>query len=224
MSEYIEVFIVCEGQTEQTFIREVLAPERVHKSIFLYPVLIGKPGRQGGNIKFDRAKVDIGGFLKQRSDTYISTMFDYFRLEPNWPGNEKTQGKLTATKKAEKIEVATLAEIEKLFPEYNIKKRFIPYIEMYEFEAMLFSNPSILAEKISVRLSQIENILTECKEPEEINDGANTSPSKRLITLQNDYRKVVMGTTISKAIGIKNIREKCPHFDRWLTILEQLVV
>jgi hypothetical protein len=222
MSKYIEVFIICEGPTERTFIGEVLAPKIMHKSIFLYPILIGKPSHQGGNIKFDRAKVDIEGFLKQRPDIYVSTMFDYFRLDPNWPGNEKIQGKLAATKKAEKIEAATLAEIEKLFPQLNVRKRFIPYIEMYEFEALLFSDASKLAEKIGVRSSQIEQILTECREPEEINDGAETSPSKRIIKLNNSYRKVAMGKTISEAIGIQNIRGKCPHFNGWLTKLEQL--
>jgi len=223
MSKYIEVFIICEGQTEQTFIREVLSPEIMHKGIFLYPILIGKPGYQGGNIKFDRAKVDIKGFLKQRLDTYVSTMFDYFRLEPNWPGNEKTHGKLTATKKAKEIETATLAEIEKLCTEHNVKKRFIPYIEMHEFEALLFSNTSILADKISVTKNKIDNILDECGEPEEINDGSDTSPSKRIIKLNDSYRKIAMGKTISEAIGIQNIRGKCPHFDGWLIKLEQLV-
>jgi hypothetical protein len=223
MSEYIEVYIICEGPTEQTFIRDVLAPERAHKNIFLYPILIGKPGHQGGNIKFDRAKRDIGLFLKQRPDTYVSTMFDYFRLDPNWPGNEKIEGKLTATKKAEKIETATLAAIEKLFPKLNVSQRFIPYIEMHEFEALLFSDASILADKISVPQDKIDIILKECKEPEEIDDGSDTSPSKRITKLNSSYRKVAMGKSISEAIGIQKIRGECPHFDGWLTKLEQLV-
>ncbi|HAL45655.1 MAG TPA: hypothetical protein DCP47_07055 [Phycisphaerales bacterium] len=218
-----EVYIICEGQTEQTFIRDVLAPEMAHKGIFLRPALIGKPGHKGGYIHFDRAKSDIEKFLKQRPDTYVSTMFDYFRLEPNWPGNE-FNGRPAATEKAEKIETATLAEIEKLFPAQNVRSRFIPYIEMYEFEALLFSNASILAEKAGVRLAHIEQILTDCREPEEINDGSDTAPSKRLIKLCKSYRKVAMGKTISEAIGIQSIRKKCPHFNQWLTKLEQLTV
>lgn len=219
-----KVYIVCEGPTEQTFIRYVLAPEMYLKGIFLYPILIGKPGHKGGGIRFDRAKGDIEKFLKQRPNTYVSTMFDYFQLESNWPGNEKTPGKLTAIRKAEKIEAATLTEIEKLIPEHNIRKRFIPYIEMHEFEALLFSDASKLAEKMGVRLSHIEQILTECGEPEEIDDGADTAPSKRLFKLCKGYRKVVMGKTISEAIGIQTIRQKCPHFDNWITKIEQLVV
>ncbi len=228
MSNYAEVFIIVEGQAEQTFIREVLAPEMAVKGIFLQAALIGKPGHKGGNIRFERAIMDIGGFLKQRSNTYISTMFDYFRIEPSWPGmGELLQiinggEKLTAEEKGEKIEEATFTRIKELFPDHNVDERFIPYIEMHEFEALLFSDTTVLANKISVEQSRIDRILTECGEPEEIDDGPDTTPSKRLISLCNGYRKVAMGKTISEEIGIPIIRDKCKHFDSWINRLEQL--
>ena len=216
------VYIIVEGQTEQTFVRELLAPEMAFQGIFLHPVLIGKPGHKGGNIRFERATKDIGGFLKQRYDTHISTMFDYFRLDPSWPGNANMQSCPTAIEKAEKIENATLAKIKELFPDHNIEERFIPYIEMHEFETLLFSNASILASEIGVDTGKIEDILDKFGEPEEIDDGPDTAPSKRLMSLRRGYRKVAMGKTIAEAIGISTMREKCPHFDRWLARLEQL--
>jgi hypothetical protein len=85
----VEIYIVVEGQTEQTFVRDVPAPQMAHKGIYLHPALIGKPGHKGGDIRFDRAKNDIGNFLRQRKDTYISTMFDYFRIDSKWPGRRK---------------------------------------------------------------------------------------------------------------------------------------
>jgi hypothetical protein len=218
----VSVYIIVEGATEQTFVRELLAPEMAIQDVFLYPVLIGKPGQKGGDVRFERAREDIGNFLKQRSDTHISTMFDYFRLAPNWPGNMNMQSYPTAIKKAEKIEEATSIKITESFPDYNVEGRFIPYIEMHEFEALLFSDASILANKIGVDTRKIEDVLDEFGEPEEINDGPGTAPSKRLIDLNKHYRKVVMGKTISETIGIPAIREKCPHFDKWLTRLEQL--
>ncbi|MBW8034298.1 MAG: DUF4276 family protein [Planctomycetes bacterium] len=223
-----EIIIVVEGQTEQTFVRDVLAPEMATKDIFLQAALIGKPGQKGGDIRFDRAKGDIGNFLKQRPDTYISTMFDYFRIESTWPGKEEVLRilgggtSLASTDKAEKMEDATFAKIKELFPDYNIDKRFIPYIEMHEFEALLFSDASILAGQIGVRPSVIEAILNECGEPEEVNDGPETAPSKRLFSLCDSYRKVAMGKAISEDIGIRAIREKCPHFNEWLNKLEDL--
>jgi len=59
--------------------------------------------------------------------------------------------------------------------------------------------------------------------PEEIDDNPTKAPSKHIEQLKPGYRKVVMGKTISEAIGIPAIREKCPHFDQWLTKLEMLV-
>jgi len=218
----INVNVIVEGQTEKTFVRDVLAPEMAYKGIFLHPTQIGKPGHKGGNVRFDRAKGDIGRFLKQWPGAYISTMFDYFRLESSWPGNMNIPGSATAIEKAEAIEAATLEKIKESFPGHNVDGRFIPYIEMHEFEALLFSDVSILANKIGVNEVKIKNILDECQEPEEINDGPDTAPSKRLISLYSGYRKVAMGKTISEAIGIQQIRDKCSHFNGWLTKLEQL--
>jgi uncharacterized protein DUF4276 len=218
----INVNVIVEGQTEKTFVKYVLAPEMAYNGIFLHPKVIGKPGHKGGNVRFERAKVDIGIFLKERSDTYISTMFDYFRLESSWPGNINIPGSATAIEKVEAIEAATLERIKELFPNHNVDRRFIPYIEMHEFEALLFSDVSILANKINVDESKIKGILDEFQEPEEINDGPDTAPSKRLISLYSGYRKVAMGKTISEAIGIQQIRDKCSHFNEWLTKLEHL--
>lgn len=219
----VEVYIVVEGQTEQIFVRDILAPEMAYKGIYLQPTQIGKPGQKGGDIRFERAQADIGKFLWQRPNTYITTMFDYYRLESGWPGKERTLGKHTSVEKATRIEDATFTRIKELFPDHNVEGRFIPYIEMYEFEALLFSDASILAGRLNVKTSKIEDILKECREPEEIDDGPNTSPSKRLISIDNSYRKSAMGKTISEAIGIQTIRQKCPHFNNWISKIEQLV-
>ena len=215
----VEIYVIVEGQTEQTFIRELLGPVLSYCGIYL-----GKPGYKGGAVRFERAKRDISNFLKQRSDIYISTMFDYYGIETNWLGRADIQSNDTATKKAEKMENKTLLEIKKLFPDQNIEKRFIPYIEMHEFEALLFSDLSTLANILGVNSLKIDSILSEYGEPEEINDNHQTAPSKRLQRLcDKEYRKVAMGNVIAKAIGIPTMREKCPHFNEWLKKLALLV-
>lgn len=65
----IRIYIVVEGQTEQNFVRDIPAPYMAHKGIYLNTALIGKPGHKGGNISFDRARTDIGNFLRDSSDT-----------------------------------------------------------------------------------------------------------------------------------------------------------
>jgi hypothetical protein len=224
----VHINIVVEGQTEQTFVRDVLAPQMAPNKIYLYPALIGKPGHKGGDIRFDKAKDDIGNFLRQRNDTYITTMFDYFRIDSEWPGKEevlrqvKNGTALTASQKAEMLEAATRSEIVRAFPGCDSGSRFVPYIEMHEFEALLFSDADILAEKTEIDVSSIRKIMKKYDNPEEINDDPANAPGKRLESLNNGYRKVAMGKTISEAIGIAAIRRQCPHFNDWLTKLEQL--
>ncbi len=220
----VEIYIVVEGQTEQTFVRDVLAPYIGQWGIFLFPSLIGKPGHKGSDIRFDRAKVDIINFLKQRNDTYISTMFDYFRINKEWPGLKDIPGKtLTIEQKAKIVEDAMIKEIMNELPQCNPEKRFIPYIQMHEFEALLFSDEHILAEKAEIDLPRVQAILNEYDNPEEINDDPVKAPSKQLETLNPNYRKIALGTEISNAIGIQNIRAKCPHFHNWLMRFEALL-
>lgn len=224
----IDIYIVVEGQTEQTFVRDVLAPQMAHKGIYLRPALIGKPGHKGGDIRFEKARNDIGNFLRQRNDTYISTMFDYFRIDTAWPGKSEVQRQirngttLSAINKAKIVEDATCIEIVKSFPDCNSESRFVSYIEMHEFEALLFSNAEILAKKTEIDVSLVRQIIDNYNTPEEINDDPENAPSKRLEALKNGYRKVAMGKTVSESIGIEGIRKQCTHFNNWLTKLENL--
>ena len=215
-------YVVVEGHTEQTFIRDILAPYLYPKNIYLKASLIGKPGHKGGNVKFDRAQSDIVMFLKQRSDIYVSTMFDYFRLDTDWPGQRITKKNSSALDNSEILERKTLREIEKYYPDFN-SDRFIPYFSMHEFEALLFSDSGVIAEKLSVKEKLILDIIEECKEPEEINDEPETAPSKRIEKISGiKYKKTITGIAIAKDIGIVEMRKKCPVFNLWLKKLEKL--
>jgi len=156
-------------------------------------------------------------------------MFDYFRIDSKWPGQSKLRRKirngsaLTATNKAKILEKATHEEIVNIFPKCNPKNRFIPYIEMHEFEALLFSDAEILSKKADINVSKIQTIIEQYSNPEEINDDPEKAPGKRLESLNDKYRKVAMGKIISEAIGIQTIRGQCPHFNNWLTKLERLL-
>lgn len=224
----INVRILVEGPTEQTFVRDFLAPEMAMKGIYLQAARIGSPGHKGGDIRFERAKTDIGNFLRQRADIYVSTMFDYYGIDADWPGREEIRGKissgtvLSAAEKAGLLEEATRRKIVASLGSHDAERRFIPYISMHEFEALLFSEPHILAKKLDVAPQRIEQILAECGSPEEINDRPETAPAKRIAALITGYQKIAMGKSIAEAIGIATMRRQCPHFDQWLTTLEQL--
>lgn len=214
-----EVHLVVEGSTEQTFVREVLAPELAMSGIYITASQIGTPGHKGGNVCFKRAVNDIGDFLKQRRDIWVSTMLDYFRIDSleQLREQQRTGIQLTAGQKAAILETATIQALVIKLPAVNVAERFIPYFSMHEFEALLFSDAGILAKHTHIPLHQIQAVLALYATPEEINDDHKTAPSKRVDALTNSrYKKIKTGVSIAREIGISQIRQQCPHFDHWL--------
>ncbi|MCP4219960.1 MAG: DUF4276 family protein [bacterium] len=229
----VEVRIVVEGQTEKTFVRDILAPAMGREGVFLHAAILGKPGHKGGDVRFERAAPEIMNHLLQRSDTYVSTLFDLYGINSRWPGKADITPNDKAGEKARKMETATLSAMKELavsdrYKKHNlrIEQRFIPYIAMHEFEALLFSDAEKLAQQIGVEAGKIHGILKACEEPEEINDHPDTAPSKRLNSYYRErnekYRKVAKGKEIAESIGIRTMRAKCPHFDEWLNKFQSL--
>jgi hypothetical protein len=97
-------------------------------------------------------------------------------------------------------------------------RRFIPYIQMYEYEALLFTRPEVIAEVVlrPDLAPKLAAIRKEFKTPEEINDSPKTAPSKRIEKLHPAYEKPLHGSVAAKRIGIDAMIPDCPHFKEWL--------
>lgn len=95
---------------------------------------------------------------------------------------------------------------------------------MHEFEALLFSDCGILAEVLQQPQSGavFSGIVTECGEPEAIDDDPATAPSKRILSVVPGYQKVLHGPIAAQRIGLDKLRQACPHFDAWVRKLEVL--
>ena len=223
MSSYVEVVVLVEGPTEQRFVKQLLAPYMADRGVYLTPIILDKPGEKGGDVKFVRAINDIARHLKQRPDTWVTLLVDYYGIKADWPGYEKSKRQTDHTRKSEIMNQATVDEVQRQFPEHNQNRRFIPYVSMYEIEALYFSDPACLAERMGVNQEKIDLILTECGEPEKINDHSTTAPSKRLEVLSDRFKKISTGIAIATEIGIPKMRTACPLFDGWLLKLESLV-
>ena len=147
-------------------------------------------------------------------------MFDLYGLPKDFPGYETGQRMQDP--------YARVAHLEAAFGKDIDYRRFIPFFLLHEFEALLLSDPVKLdntwteLEGGSSRLSSLERILEECGGPEEVNDHPNTAPSKRLLQLYPGYQKVLFGEFVAEEISVDGIRAKCPHFDEWVSKLEQL--
>ena len=219
MSDIVTIHALVEGETERLFVRELVAPHLQNRGIYMIPTFAGK---QSGDVRFARFIKDIRLFLRQREDSYVTVMVDFFRIGHDWPGRDEAFNERTAAEKAEILNRATAAEVAARVDRVNTQRRFIPYVSMHEIEALLFSDARILSEALDVDENRIRAILDECGKPEEINDSPATAPSKRLESLAASFKKKTTGITVAKAIGLGPMREACPRFDEWLTRLEGL--
>jgi Domain of unknown function (DUF4276) len=219
----VRVNIICEGQTEETFIKEVLSYFFLTKSIYLTPILIGKPGHKGGNFTFERLLKDIRP-LQSDSTAYCTTLFDFYGLPSDFPGREKAQMMTNIEDKAQCIARALVDTLRKSTISDDFLLRFIPYVQMYEFEGLLFSDCHSLASAIDQPLlaRQFKEIREEFSTPEDINDSKITAPSKRILAIYSRYNKPIHGSLAIMEIGIDTIRRECKLFDQWLQQLEEL--
>lgn len=223
MSDYVEVIAIVEGKTEQVFIEKILAPHLGHRNIGIRATQVSKPGQKGGDVRFSRIKRDLEGHLKQRTDTYITTFIDYYGTK-EWPGLDLVTPHSPPAKIAKTINEATKLEVVSLFSEQQAERRFIPFVAVHEFEALLFSDTGILAQQLGIAESKVATVISECGSPEAINNNPLTAPSKRLDvwSANGKFLKTTMGITIAKQIGIKKMRSACPLFNEWLNILESI--
>lgn len=211
------VYIICEGQTEENFIKEVFAPYFDPQIVTIQPLLVDK---KGGALSYDRVKNFILRLVKYDAAAHVTTMFDYYALDTNFPGHNQLNEIPDIYKKVKYLEEKFRDDINSIFS----NNRFFPYIQPHEFESLLFSDINEIAkadpdwnQRAAQIISSLLEIVNDYPNPEEINNSYNTSPSHRLAQILNlpKYRKVLHGATIAKNIGIDNIRQKCKHFDEW---------
>ncbi len=224
------VLVHVEGQTEETFVAEILRPHLVRKGFESVSArLIGNSrlrDRRGGICGWHTVRSGIVNHLRQDSGCIATTMVDYYGLpqtgEKAWPGRADSIGE--AAKKAERVEEAIKADLCREMGESFNPLRFLPFVTMHEFEALLFSDCQRFAEGIGREdlKDQLETIRRQFTSPEEINDSPETAPSKRISKLVSGYEKPLLGPLAVLEIGLEKIRSQCPHFDAWLTHLERL--
>jgi hypothetical protein len=214
---------VVEGQSEESFVNEVLAPVLWTRQVFMTPILVGVLGHKGGRVNYSRVQKDILRQLKEDPLAYCSTMLDFYGLGKDFPGTPLPPN-LSNLEKVTHIEQAVRQDIVTQAPELRPDVRFLPYLQLHEYEGLLFSDPAAFAHGInqSNLANQFQSIREGFPTPEDIDDSPNTAPSKRVLQLCPSYRKVLNGTQAAVAVGVDTMRRECPHFRNWLDCLEQL--
>lgn len=217
------VHIICEGQTEETFVNEVLAPHLARFEVYPAASLVGKPGHKGGHVTTSGMVYDIKRRLLDDGQAWCTTFFDFYGLDTDFVGKQAAAMKNGYANKALEVESALLEHITNQTNE-NAVRRFFPYIQMYEFEGLLFSAPAKLAAGLYVNhlAGDFANVRNGFSTPEEINDSPMTAPSKRILSLMSVYEKPLYGSLAAIEVGLDVIRQECKRFDQWVKRLEEL--
>ena len=196
----LRIGVSVEGKTERNFFDSVIRPYLAPRDTYTIPI------GMGGNISIDRISQEIER-ISYNFD-FVTTFYDFYGFKGKNPGETK-----------ESLEQRMAESLNE-----PIRRKFIPYIQMHEFEGLLFSSPECIAMHLggSDIKEWAESVLQSFhNSPEAINDSQDTAPSKRL-GQEASYRKITHGPVIAKEIGLDTLRQKCPGFNEWLSKIEGL--
>jgi hypothetical protein len=223
------LLVHVEGETEEVFVNELLMrPLQWCGYDRVAARLLGNArqrARRGGIRGWNAVRRDIIRHLSEDRGCIATTMVDYYGLpaagERAWPGRAHATT-LAPVDKGPYVEAAILEDIAREMGDGFDRRRFVPFVVMHEFEALLFSdcldfargvgNPSLAPALQAVR--------DEFETPEHINDSANTAPSRRVETIIPNYVKPLLGNLAALEIGLDKIQAACPHFRAWITELK----
>ncbi len=201
----IRLSIVVEGETEEAFVKEALAEHLRSRGMEPQPNLLG------GNVTVERLASRMA--LLFWSSDRVTSLVDFYGF--------RDKGSDTVVALEGRINQAAIAKVNRSMDE----PRVIPYVQKYEFEALLFTDVKAFGNAIGVSeqsIVQLAEIRSQFQTPEDINDNPATVPSKRIAQLIPRYSKVVAGPLVALETGLAAIRAQCPRFNQWITQLENI--
>lgn len=213
--------ILVEGQTEERFVKDVLGPTFFNRELFFHAtILVTKRVKAGANFKggvtnFARFNNDTQRLLNSAGGALVTTMLDYYRLPPDFPGMSSRPPNGTPLQRVTHVERA-------IAQHFGTPRNFLPFLALHEFEAWLFASPTELPRVMTEphKQPQFQAIREGVGTPEEINERPQFAPSKRIEEIFPAYKKTLHGPTTAGRIGLERIRAECPHFDAWVKRLE----
>ncbi len=199
--------------------KDVLCPVFEPRGVYLFPTILttkvvkSGPNFKGGVTNYAKLRADLSKLLLD-TGAVVTTMIDDYGLPDDTPGMLDRPA-ATARHRVLHVEAA-------IYRDVGSPQHFMPFLALHEFEALLFADHEITASVIPAREKAAELFaVAGGLAPEEINENRETAPSKRLKQVFPSFKKTLHGPTAAKRIGLEPIRARCPHFDSWITRLEQ---
>lgn len=226
--------VLCEGKTELLFCKEVLQLYFLNRGVIVLPRCLmtnRKQNKRGGITSYAQVITDLGLMIKQYGDTengnhWFTTMFDLYALPCEFPKYNETTNRAPY----DKVKIIEEAFANDVVAKYSLnERRFIPYIQLHEFEALVLCNIEYLKTnypQAKENLDSLAQTITQRYDgnAELVDNGASTAPSKRIIkALEGEYHynKPQSGKEATMKMGIDALRNKCPHFASWIGAIER---
>ncbi|AJE02429.1 DUF4276 family protein [Geobacter pickeringii] len=215
------VLVLVEGQTEERFVKDVLAPhlwargkDPIPKVVTTKRVKRG-PDFKGGITDYQKVESDLRRLLGDTGVVAVTTFIDYYALPVDFPGMG-TRPNSIPQDRAKHVENEWKQSID--------HSRFRPFLMIHEFEALLFAKPDELSKALyqNEALQELTAIRASFVTPEDINDHPLTAPSKRIMRIMPGYQKTLHGPLVTKRIGLEILCGECPHFRDWIGWMESL--
>lgn len=209
--------ILVEGETEKEFVNNLIYHYLFAKGVFnIRPITIEtSPGFKGGDVRYEaRYKSNIVNLLRGKEDMIVTSLIDFYKLRNDFPKFEESKKITDVQVRVKFLEEACAEDIP--------DGRFIPYIQLHEFEGLLFADTKgfdLFTNLLPSNKNQLLDIVKQYQNPELINEGEQTAPSKRLERLIPSYQKPLYGNIIALENGFEVLLKKCPRFKSWIDTL-----
>lgn len=216
------VLAVVEGRSEELFLRRAIVPHLAEQNVFLEPMQVLRGGgARGGGSSWQPWRNHLSKLLKsQPADTRFTMMIDLYAIPKDIPGWSQPSwlGGPPGAERADQILSAIAVQMS--------TSRFIPYIQVHEFESLLLVDPRQLVEIAPENIDHaaMDALVAEvsASAPEAIDDGPTTAPSKRIERVCVGFSKIELGVQAVTRIPLPTLRSACPRFHAWITQLEAL--
>jgi Domain of unknown function (DUF4276) len=215
------VIIICEGETEREFCKTLLTSYFVKRNIHIQAPLIKRS--MGGIVKWGILKKEIEIYLRENG-VFVTMLIDYYGLysKYHFPGWDESLKIMDKNRRMDFLENAMQNDIKE-----TVRHRYIPYLQLHEFEGLLFNEINIFFEQVPkeelIGVAELKQTFKDFPDnPEMINNNPKTSPSHRLERIISGYNKVLYGHYFAEAIGLDKIIGKSPRFNEWLNKIEKI--
>ncbi|MDE2785869.1 MAG: DUF4276 family protein [Chloroflexota bacterium] len=202
----IRLAIAVEGETEEEFVKQVLAGRLRLRDVEPIPYLLM------GNVNVPRLSGEMARLFTGHDA--VTSLVDFYGFEG------KNQGE-SVEDLEHRILTATRTNL-RIAPDPFL---VIPYVQLHEFEGLLFADTRAFGTLLNLpegALERLQTIREQFETPEDINNDTLTAPSKRIANIIPRYNKKVDGPMLAEEVGLDRICSECPRFNEWIADLEAL--